>query len=91
MPFRAVEEGFSLVRATSQGISQAVDPYGRVLASLDYFAAPGESLSVTVPVGAVPTIYSRFGDVFGWVATAGLALLVLAALRGRALRVGVAT
>lgn len=35
--YRAIENGFALVRQTNRGLSAATDHQGRVLASLDYF------------------------------------------------------
>ena len=37
--YRAIENGFSLVRQTDHGLSVAYDPYGRILAQMDHFAA----------------------------------------------------
>ncbi len=56
---RAVEQGVSLVRAANNGVSGVVDPYGRVV---DAFALDVTgALDVTVPLGRVPTWYSRYG------------------------------
>lgn len=68
---RAIENGFSLVRPTSGGISLATDPYGRVIGKVDYFISKGSPLVVELPVGKVTTIYSFIGDFFG-----GLCLIV---------------
>ena len=56
---RAVEQGASLIRAANNGISGAVDPYGRVIDAfaLDVVGA----LDVTVPLKRVPTWYERNG------------------------------
>lgn len=37
--FRAVENGVSLIRLAQFGVANAIDPYGRVLASMDEFTA----------------------------------------------------
>jgi apolipoprotein N-acyltransferase len=37
--FRAVEQGITIVRPATGGISSAIDPFGAVLASLDYHRA----------------------------------------------------
>jgi apolipoprotein N-acyltransferase len=68
---RAIENGFSLVRPTSGGISLATDPYGRIIGKVDYFISRGSPLVVELPVGKVTTIYSFIGDIFG-----GLCLIV---------------
>ena len=57
--FRSVENGFSMVRATSKGLSAAYDYQGRVLSSKDYFADKDQSLISDVPVKGVTTVYSR--------------------------------
>ncbi len=64
--YRAVENGFSLLRPTSKGISVAVDPLGRELASGEYYTTDRLAIVAAVPVQAVPTLYSRIGDVFAY-------------------------
>jgi len=71
--FRAVENGVNLFRDTGHGLSMAVDYQGRVLAQADYFNAPDHRSVAYLPTRGVPTIYSQVGDLFGWLATAGLA------------------
>jgi apolipoprotein N-acyltransferase len=62
---RAIEEGRYLARAANTGISGFVDPYGRVLQKSDLFvsAVMVEDLRFLT----IRTIYSRIGDVAGWV------------------------
>ncbi|HVH12040.1 MAG TPA: nitrilase-related carbon-nitrogen hydrolase [Longimicrobium sp.] len=78
--FRAVEEGVSLVRPTTEGISIATDPYGRVLASMDA-STNARSVAAQVEVRGVRTLYPRIGDAVAWASLAGLVLLAVAALR----------
>jgi apolipoprotein N-acyltransferase len=78
--FRAVEQGFNLIRQTSQGLSAAYDYQGRRLAASDYYHASDYAMISEVPTRGVRTIYSRFGDWFGW-----LSLAVLFALIGKSL------
>ena len=72
---RAIEEGRYLARAANTGISGFVDPYGRVLQRSAMFqsAVMVEDLRFI----NARTIYSRIGDLAGWlsVALAGAALL----------------
>ncbi|GMU06156.1 hypothetical protein [Corallococcus caeni] len=63
--FRAVERGFSMVRQVNQGLSVAVDGYGRVYGELDPFTAEERVLRAELPVGRVPTLYARIGDSVG--------------------------
>jgi len=75
--FRAIENGLTLVRPTSQGISVATDPFGRIIAGLNFYSTNGGALVAHVPAAQnTPTIYARIGDAFAWlcvVALVGLA------------------
>jgi apolipoprotein N-acyltransferase len=83
-PFRAIENGFSLVRPTSNGVSLYTDPYGRTLAMIDQRLASDPVLVIQVPTHGVTTIYSVIGDLFGWLTVIGFAILVgWAFFRGR--------
>ncbi|ATB29712.1 nitrilase-related carbon-nitrogen hydrolase [Melittangium boletus] len=91
--FRAVERGFSMVRQVNQGLSVAVDGYGRVYGELDHFTAEERVLRAELPVGRVPTLYARIGDsvgllsglvALGWVLQASVRGLV--ARRRRAVK-----
>ncbi|PWT88259.1 MAG: hypothetical protein C5B56_09070 [Proteobacteria bacterium] len=72
--FRAIENGVPLVRAAASGVSAAFDPWGRALGVADYFAPGDRILNVQVPMGNVPTLYARTGDLFAWLCVAGLVL-----------------
>jgi len=58
---RAVEEGLALLRAANNGISAAVDPYGRILARLDLNARG--TIDVGLPAALAPPPYARLGDI----------------------------
>jgi apolipoprotein N-acyltransferase len=58
---RAVEEGLALVRAANNGISAAVDPYGRILARLDLDTRG--TIDISLPVALAPPPYARLGDI----------------------------
>ncbi|HEY3269665.1 MAG TPA: nitrilase-related carbon-nitrogen hydrolase [Geothrix sp.] len=79
--FRAVEQGFNLVRQVHTGMSMAVDYQGRVLAQMDDFGSPDREMTAYVPTHGVRTVYSRIGDAFAWVCLLGLAILPFAARR----------
>lgn len=64
------------MRATASGISGAFDPWGRVLSVADYFAAGERTMNAQAPVGRVPTVYARIGDLFAWLCVVGLVLAV---------------
>ena len=83
--FRAVENGFSLVRTTETGQSLVVDAYGQVLAAADYFAADAATLVLDVPVQSVSTVAVMAGDGLAYLCLAGIVGLVVLALARRPL------
>lgn len=85
--FRAVEQGFSLLRQANQGQSVAVDGYGRVYGELDHFTAEERVLRAQLPVGQVRTLYARIGDSVGTLSgLAALGWMGWAIVRGLARR-----
>jgi apolipoprotein N-acyltransferase len=81
--FRAIENGMSLVRQTDNGLSIAVDPYGRVLAQTDFFGATDLTMVAQVPARHVPTLYTAFGRWFEWLCLAGFLVVAGWALIAR--------
>ncbi len=76
--FRAIENGMALFRQASNGTSIAVDPYGRVLTSLDYFITSEQVIVAQMPINAgVTTIYSRIGDSLGWATVIGFVIMLV--------------
>ena len=78
--FRAIENGFSLIRQTDNGLSVAVDPFGRLLAQVDHFTATERVMVVQVPVKGVFTIYSYIPGFFAWLSVGGFIFLRVFAL-----------
>ena len=74
--FRAIENGFSLVRPTSNGFSVAADYQGRVLAITDYVTSEDPVMIAYIPTKGVKTIYSQIGDLFAWLCMAGLVTII---------------
>jgi apolipoprotein N-acyltransferase len=70
--FRSVENGFTHVRTTYNGISYAMDPYGRVLGRMDDMQGRGGLMYADVPIQGTRTLYARLGDWLGWLSIAGL-------------------
>lgn len=81
--FRAIEQGFNLIRQTSQGLSAAFDYQGRRLAAMDHYQTTDYALVSQVPTRGTRTIYSRLGDWFAWVCLTGLGSLTVLSLRQR--------
>jgi apolipoprotein N-acyltransferase len=83
--FRAVENRTPLVRATNNGLTCWIDPFGRIRDVLadDAHGIYGQGFrSFDVPLGPTgprpaPTFYRRHGDAFGW-ACVGASLLPMA-------------
>ncbi|MEO8062276.1 MAG: nitrilase-related carbon-nitrogen hydrolase [Pseudomonadota bacterium] len=79
---RGVENGFTVVRSSRDGLLSVSDAYGRVLAVEKSEKLPGTTLFATVKVGArLPTIYTRSGDLLGWLCVAAALLLTVASRR----------
>jgi apolipoprotein N-acyltransferase len=81
--FRAVENGFSLVRCTNEGLSAAFDYQGRMLAAADYFNSHAAPLVSYVPAKGVETVYSVIGDAFPWLCAATIVLLLVRVAAGQ--------
>jgi apolipoprotein N-acyltransferase len=79
--FRAIEQGFNLIRQTSRGLSAAFDYQGRLLASMDHYQTTDCAMVSQVPTRGVSTIYARLGDWFAWLCLSGLACLAVVSLR----------
>jgi apolipoprotein N-acyltransferase len=76
-----------IVRAAAVGLSADVDPWGRVIGVADHFAPGDSTLVAQVPVGHVPTLYARVGDLFAWLCVAGLvSMLIVGALASTTLQ-----
>ena len=73
---RAIEQGVPFVRSANTGISAMIDPYGRILNSIEletsgYFDA-------VLPNKLPPTPYAKFGELFLLIISC---LLLLASLK----------
>jgi apolipoprotein N-acyltransferase len=79
--FRAIEQGFNLVRQTSGGLSAAFDYQGRRLAAVDDPRGAGPAMVSEVPTEGTRTIYSRLGNWFAWLNMAALLILLGMSLR----------
>lgn len=62
--FRAIEQGFNLIRHTSNGLSIGTDYTGKVLSEMDHYTDTNKVLITQLPTKGVKTIYSIIGDLF---------------------------
>jgi len=78
---RAIENRRYLLRATNDGITAAIDPYGRIEKQIPRY----ERAAMTAGFGyrGDATFYTRHGDVFAWLCTAIAAVIVVAATLAR--------
>ncbi len=81
--FRAIENGLTIFRHSDDGLSQIIDPYGRVVASQNLVGADEALFLAEAPVGSVPTRYPNWGDWVGLASLLGMALALLLAFRRR--------
>jgi apolipoprotein N-acyltransferase len=81
--FRAIEQGFNLVRQANLGRSAAFDFQGRTLASMDEYSSSDLALVAEVPTRGVKTIYSRCADWLAWLSVLIILWLAVAAFRDR--------
>lgn len=79
---RAVENRVAVVKADVAYASAVIDPYGKIIA-LRNGSPEGEAFALvaTVPLGTTTTIYSRIGDLPGWICLAGFIFFMV--LQGR--------
>ena len=75
-PFRAVESGAPLLRATTTGFSAVLDPYGREVARTGLFTRGVLLAEVRPAEGLTP--YVRYGDVIAWLSALWVAGLCVA-------------
>ena len=74
--FRGVENGYTIVRASREGLLTASDPYGRILAEVPSSPMPGRTLLARVTVAnPLTTLYTTIGNLFGWLSVAAAVLL----------------
>ncbi len=77
---RALEQGFNLVRAVSQGFSASFNYKGQVISSQDFYRTNDIILYSDVPMKGEPTMYSVVGDLFAWLCITGFLIIVVSTL-----------
>jgi apolipoprotein N-acyltransferase len=73
--FRAIEQGFNLVRSASRGLSASFNYKGQVLSSQNYFTSKDTLFYSDVPTKGHKTVYSILGDYFAWMCIAFLMII----------------
>jgi apolipoprotein N-acyltransferase len=68
---RAIENGFSFVRPTYNGLSYAIDYNGNILAWMDSEQSKDGIMYADVPIKGIKTLYSYWGDLLGWACVLG--------------------
>jgi apolipoprotein N-acyltransferase len=84
--YRAIENGFSMVRQTGDGISIAVDPYGRVLSRMDHYTSNDHRMTASAPTIGLDTVYGYIGDSFAWLCCTAFLLLIINSFLKRLLK-----
>jgi apolipoprotein N-acyltransferase len=79
---RAIENHRYLLRATNNGLTTLIDPYGRVLEEIPRYRRL--AMPARFNFETRETFYTAHGDLFAWLCVAGAALmLAVASLGGR--------
>ena len=73
---RAIENGFSLIRPTYNGITIAEDFNGRIISQMDSAETDDGILYADIPTRGVHTLYTKIGDSLGWACVFGLLGLI---------------
>ena len=81
--FRAIENGFSMIRADYHGLSTAVDYHGNILSQMNDFTTEERIMIADIPKQGIKTIYSQIGDFLAWLCVFGLLGLIALAVRNR--------
>jgi apolipoprotein N-acyltransferase len=80
---RAIENGFSFVRSTYNGISYAIDHNGNILAWMDSEQSKDGMMYADVPIKGVRTLYIFWGDLLGWASVIGALFFIIYAWMGK--------
>ena len=74
---RGIENGYTIIRASREGLLTVSDPYGRVLAERRSSVMPGSSLlAKAIVADPLHTLYTQVGNLFGWLCVAGSVLFL---------------
>jgi apolipoprotein N-acyltransferase len=83
---RGVENGFATARSAKTGYVTAHCAYGKSFGSDSTFAHDPAIIVANLPLGPGATLYTRFGDWFGWLSiVASIAILIAVLMPGASL------
>ncbi len=74
---RSIENGFSMVRSTKDGLSASFNFQGRLLSRMDDFTTDKKIMFSDVPAKKTKTLYSITGDIFAWLSMLGLTAFII--------------
>jgi apolipoprotein N-acyltransferase len=80
--FRAIENGFTLIKCSEYGMTGAVDPYGRPMAAFPTLNEDVHTFEVPVQTG-IGTVFGSGGWMFGWVCVGFSPVVILLLMTGR--------
>lgn len=75
--YRAIEQGYSLLRSTRFGLSAAINPMGEIIAQQSSFDIHNKIMFAEIPTQRVATLYSAIGDGFVYACFVLLGWLIL--------------
>ncbi len=80
---RAIENGFSVLRSTRNGLSAGFGPRGRIRGWQSANESDEDIFVVTLPAERITTLYSLIGDALVWLSLIGILLLLVATVVDR--------
>ena len=80
---RGIENGFSTVRQANKGSSISADCLGNTLTYQNYFRTNDRVMISDVPTRGEWTLYAATGEIFLWLACAGLLFVIIVFIRKR--------
>jgi apolipoprotein N-acyltransferase len=80
---RAVENGYAVLRPSRESDSVAFDGFGREIGRTAWRGVTEPAVIASLRSAAPPTLYSRIGDVFAYVAALSLLVLCAVAVRSK--------
>jgi apolipoprotein N-acyltransferase len=77
---RSIENGFTIFRCSSYGISGVWNQYGQPLHYAPTVNTPTTTFQVPITMikNRVKTVYSVFGETFGWFCVGSIAIFLIA-------------